>query len=252
MTKKTKLTISISVFAIILLSVIGYVSFNGYADESSEKPTTKVEEKKKKVSSATKKEEEKEVEVKEGFKKEVNGSSFTILKMNEKETEVSVDILVVNGTKNEQFIAISKEVNTLVNEEGKKNVSVQVFLSEKGQSVAQFTFDNLSGKKQAQLNRTYSFGNKEVQYGRVDYDVVNANLNGATADVFVVATNPDSEAMFDISKELSQLVKEENSGVSTINISFYNSSEAYQAQTPTWVYSDNASTQISEKSSFGY
>ncbi|PLS18853.1 hypothetical protein CVD28_00180 [Bacillus sp. M6-12] len=253
MTKKTKLIVSISVFAIILVSVIGYLGFKGasYADESSKKPS-KIEQQKKETAPTSKKEEVEKQEIKEGFKKEVNGSTFTILKKSGEGNQVVVDILVDNATKNEQFIAIAKEVNTLVSEEGKKNVTVKVFQSEKGASVAEFTFDNLSGKKQAELNRTHSFGKVEIQYGRVDYDVSNATVNGATADISVIASNSDSRAMFDIAKELSELTKEENKNITTINISFFNSSEAYNNKTPQWVYTDNASTQISEKSTFGY
>lgn len=264
MNKKTKLTIGISVFIAILLSVVAYVTIGGYADEPAKKDVKveeKAEDKDNRSSSnndtGSDKKDVKESELKtekveKGYEKEIGGVTFTILHKNIDKNTVVADVLVSGGKSNEQFITVSKDVNTLLNEEGEKNVTVQVFLSKDGTSVAQFTFDNLSGKKQALLKRTYSFPEKEVQYGRVDYQVLNASVSNGIATISVLASHSASDAMFDISKELSQLIKETNTGLNTVNVSFFASSENYQANAPQWVYTDNASTQIKESSSFGY
>ena len=104
-----------------------------------------------------------------------------------------------------------------------------------------------------EVKRNYTYSQDIVEYGtKVDYQVVDTALEGSKAVIHVISPDAGSQAMFDISNELSALVKSSNGQVTSTDVYFYDNQTAVNARNHKWSYSDVAPNKMAERKAFSF
>jgi hypothetical protein len=155
-------------------------------------------------------------------------------------TTVQPDVKIDNNTSTQDIIAMAKKSN---------NTSQNTVTIQYSPDVT-VTLNNAT--KTGEVKRNYTYSQSQVQYSTaVDYDVVDTTVSGGKAIIHVVSPDAGSQAMYDISNELTTLIKEENS-FSAIDVYFYDNQSAVNAGNFKWKFSDATPSKVMERETFTF
>lgn len=150
-------------------------------------------------------------------------------------------VKINNQTSTNDIIAMAKSENNL----SKNTVTIQYSPD------VTVTLNNET--RTGEVKRNYTYSQDIVEYGtKVDYQVVDTALEGNKAVIHVISPDAGSQSMFDISNELSALVKSSNGQVTTTDVYFYNNQESVNARNHKWSYSDGTPSKMSESTTFSF
>ena len=150
-------------------------------------------------------------------------------------------VKIDNQTSTSDIIAMAKKENN----SSKKTVTIQYSPD------VIVTLNNET--RTGEVKRNYTYSQEIVEYGtKVDYQVVDTALEGNKAVIHVISPDAGSQAMFDISNELSALVKSSNVQVTSTDVYFYDNQSAVNARNHKWSYSDGAPNKMAERKAFSF
>lgn len=150
-------------------------------------------------------------------------------------------VKIDNQTSTSDIIAMAKKENN----SSKKTVTIQYSPD------VIVTLNNET--RTGEVKRNYTYSQEIVEYGtKVDYQVVDTALEGSKAVIHVISPDAGSQAMFDISNELSALVKSSNVQVTSTDVYFYDNQSAVNTRNHKWSYSDGAPNKMAERKAFSF
>jgi hypothetical protein len=166
--------------------------------------------------------------------------SYKVISQKTTDKETQLNVQVSNPISNKDLIQVAHKVNDTT----------------KNQTTVQFSVDatvTLNNKtRTGELNRNYTYSESQVEYGKVNYEVVGADVKNNKAKLDVIAQSNDSKSMYDVSKEISTLVKESNEGITQTDIYYYNNHQDVQTGNYKWKYSDSSPNKITQHETFQY
>ncbi|PLS18854.1 hypothetical protein CVD28_00185 [Bacillus sp. M6-12] len=150
-------------------------------------------------------------------------------------------VKIDNNTSTQDIIAMAKKSN----KSSQNTVTIQYSPD------VTVTLNNLTNTGEVKRNYTYSASN--VEYAtKVDYNVVDASIEGNKGVAHVISPDANSQAMYDISKELSALINSANGSVSTVDVYFYDNQGAVDSGNYKWKYTDANPNKVMERETFTF